>query len=106
MVEHPHGELPLVQARYFNSWGQQALQQQATTSTMSDGTGVNWVFHPDPELWPMLDEYFSSLAQLLFVKYDVVIYTLFLLRIHTIHVAIPYFVLLRLTRYRILPATF
>ena len=62
-------------AKYYNSWGQQALQQQAASqyitheTPQTDGTGVNWVFHT--ELWPVLDKYFSTLSHLLFVQYEI-----------------------------------
>ena len=73
-INHPPASVNRA-AKYYNSWGQQALQQQATSQDigserpMTDGTGVNWVFHT--ELWPMLDKYFSTLAHLLFVQHEV-----------------------------------
>ena len=80
-INHPPSSVNHA-ARYYNSWGQQALQLQAGAAaqaqsraqpggagltikqprTQTDGTGVNWVFHP--ELWPRLDAYFATLASL------------------------------------------
>ena len=75
-INHPPNSVNTA-ARYFNSWGEQALQQQSPGSsssgdderTMTDGTGVNFPFHP--ELWPQLDQYFEALADTMFVKHKI-----------------------------------
>ncbi len=71
-INHPPNSVNSA-ARYYNSWGQQALQQQApgrdSLGPMTDGTGVNYPFHE--ELWPQLEKYFAALSQMLFVKYKI-----------------------------------
>ena len=74
-INHPPASVNQA-AKYYNSWGQQALQQQDASRHVAneerprtDGTAVNWVFHT--ELWPMLDKYFSTLSQLLFVQHQI-----------------------------------
>ena len=84
-INHPPASVNQA-AKYYNSWGQQALQKQAISRgtdgagrSMTDGTGVNWVFHT--ELWPMLDKYLSTLAQLLFVQHHISQTTIKVIRI-------------------------
>jgi hypothetical protein len=99
-INHPPAAINRA-ARYYNSWGQQALQQQAAASAaaaappasaagpsgppvagqapLTDGTGVNWVFHP--ELWPQLDRYFGTLAQLIFGKHAIAASTVKVIRL-------------------------
>lgn len=69
-------------AGYYNSWGQQALQLQtpgAAQSPLTDGTGVNWVFHT--ELWPQLDTYFGTVAKLAVGKHNISAQTIKVIRI-------------------------
>ena len=74
-INHPPNGINSA-ARYYNSWGEQALQQQAPGSSsnaqrapMTDGTGVNYPFHE--ELWPQLEQYFAALSQTVFEKYKI-----------------------------------
>lgn len=72
-INHPPNSVNSA-ARYYNSWGEQALQQQAPTTDswrapMIDGTGVNYPFHE--ELWPQLEDYFAALSHTMFEKHKI-----------------------------------